>query len=159
MQRRNFLHHAGLLVPAIILSPSLVWDSKKAIAGILVIQDVVANGAKINTVFKSAYNLHSDRIRNLVYTEDGFLVTTHDNSTFLAQKIVVHANYTISPLRSSIHIKAGNKMLDIALDQPDNQNKATPEFWFMQPATFNLARAGSFMQRTRHALLCLPVLQ
>ena len=160
MQRRNFLYNAGCLVPAIILSPSLVWASKKTIAaGILVIQDAAADGATINTIFKSAYNLHSDQIRDLVYAEDGFLVTTHDNSAFLAQKIVVHANYTISPLRSSIQIKAGNKMLDIALDQPDNQNKATPEFWFVQPAAFDEARAGSFIQRSRHALLCLPVFQ
>jgi hypothetical protein len=160
MHRRNFLYNSGLLVPAIMLSPASVWASKITIAtGILVIQDAAVNSFSVKAVFKSTYHLHSDRIRNLVYTEDGFLVTTHDNSTFLAQKIVVHANYTISPLRSSIKIMAGDKMLDIALDRPDNQNKAIPEFWFVQPDALDASRASSFMQRTRHALLCLPLVQ
>lgn len=162
MHRRNFVYNAGVLFPAILLSPSWAWAAKKTIhTGLLIIQDMATTGKDIVPVFNMlpipAYHLYSDQIRDLVYTDDGFLVTTNDNKTFLAQKIVLHSNYTITPLRSSLQIKAGNKMLDIALDRPDNQNKATPEFWFVQPSTFNSNRAGSFIQRNRHAVLCLPV--
>lgn len=158
MRRRDFLYNTGLLFPALLASPALALASQKAVAAeMLIIHDEETTPADVAGVFDdltlTARQLNCREVINLTYTKNGFLVTTAGNTTFLTQKILVHTSYRINMLQSSVEISTAGKTFH--LEYMSDKSKVVPEFWFLKTQQFQANRVTPFINRNRHAVLCL----
>jgi hypothetical protein len=159
MRRRDFLYNTGLLLPALLASPSLVMASAKTInTSLLIIHDgdtmpaavtEVLNGLKATTT-----HLEAKKISQLRYTNNGFLVTTSDNHTFVTEKLIVHATHGINTQQAAVEVKAGNKTFPLAY-LTETANKVTPECWFLKKKQLHTDKIAPFINRNKHAVLCL----
>jgi hypothetical protein len=162
MQRRKFLTNSGIIATAIIASPSAVWsaDNKNKIA-VLIIQGTSADhNDMINSVIKDSsvkniQELAEEQITDLVYSSNGFLVTTNDGKTWLAEKIVFSSYKKIDVSPSSVKIKTENQHIQLKYDAA-NKKTAAPEFWALTTRKFDNGKITSFLKRKNHAFLCIP---
>src|SRR4051812_15782972 len=89
MRRRDFIYNAGLLLPGLFVSGPLAMASTNTIeAAMLIIYDEANPAQVVNSIFNQAtainvHRLSASDISDLVYSKKGFVVTTHDNKTFL----------------------------------------------------------------------------
>lgn len=158
MRRRDFLYNTGLLFPALLASPALALASQKtAAAEMLIIHDEDTTPAHVSGVFDNlplaARQLNCREIINLTYSKNGFLVTTAGNTTFLTQKILVHTSHRINVPQSSVEISTAGKTFH--LEYMSDKNRVVPEFWFLKTQQFQANRVTPFINRNRHAVLCL----
>jgi hypothetical protein len=159
MRRRDFLYNAGLLFPAVLLSPSLAMASEKIIdSDVLIIDDKIAvpdhvttaiNGLRVKT-----RQIAGNQISRFSYSKNGFLIVMNDDTTYRTQKMVVHSSHRLHASKSSVEIKAGDKSLELYLAFNDN-NIASPEFWFLRTQKFDSKKAEPFLKRNKHAIMCL----
>ena len=159
MRRRDFLYNTGLLLPALLASPALALASPKTInTDLLIVHNEETIPAYVSAVFNdpslNARQINSKEISHLSYSKKGFTVTTSDNTTFVAQKIVIHAAHKINTPQSSVAINTGNRTFHIDYVSK-NESKATPEFWFFKTKQFHTNSIQPFINRYRHAVLCL----
>jgi hypothetical protein len=158
MQRRNFLYNAGLLLPALLVAPSLVKASATTInTPLLIIGDEEQTPAAVGEAFNrqrtAVRQLDHKKISNLTYTQNGFRVTTSDNTTFVTEKIVVHSLHRLNKPQAAVEINLGNKTFSLAYFT-ETENKVTPECWFVRTAQLK-TQAPVFFNRNKHAVLCL----
>jgi hypothetical protein len=158
MRRRDFLYNTGLLFPALLASPALALASQKTVnTEMLIIHDEETTPAHVSGVFEdlplTARQLNCGEIINLSYSKNGFLVTTAGNTTFLTQKIVVHSSHRINAPQSSVEIRMAEKTFH--LEYISDKNREVPEFWFLKTQQFQANRVTPFINRNRHAVLCL----
>lgn len=158
MRRRDFLYNAGLLLPGLFLSGPLAMASNNTIeAGLLIIHDEANPTHVVNSIFNQAtamnvYQVSASAISNLVYSKKGFVVTTHDNKTFLAQKIVAHTPYQLN----NHCVKLNTATKDFHLEYTSGDNSIVrPEYWFLKTSQFNSNKVIPFIKRNRHAVLCM----
>lgn len=159
MRRRDFLYNASLLFPAVLLSPALALASQKTLnAAMLVIQDAAAVPDHLASVYREmpvqVHQLPGRQISQLTYSENGFVVTTSDNRTILAQKMVVHTMHRLNSPLSRVEITTGGKTFHLEYFST-NENTVVPECWFLKGKQLNVDKTMSFMNRKRHAVLCL----
>ena len=126
-------------------------------AGMLIIHDEANPVHVVNSIYDqaSAINVHqvsASAISNLVYSKKGFVVTTHDNKTFLVQKIAVHAPYQLND-----HcVKLNTATKDFHLEYTSGDNSIVrPEYWFLKTSQFHTSKVMPFINRNRHAVLCM----
>jgi hypothetical protein len=160
MRRRDFLYNTGLLLPALLASPSLALASQKTInTEMLIVHDEETTPAHVSAVFNdlslNVRQLNSKKISHLSYSKNGFMVTTSDNTTFVAQKIVVNASHKINTPQSAVAIDTGSRTFHLEYVSENDKSKAVPEFWFFKTAQFHTNRMQPFINRNRHAVLCL----
>ncbi|MCS3795658.1 hypothetical protein [Niastella sp. OAS944] len=158
MRRRDFLYNTGLLFPALLASPSLALASQKMVnAEMIIIHDEGTTPSHVSGVFNdlplAARQLNSREIINLRYSKNGFLVTTADNTTFLTEKVLIHTSHRINGPQSSVEIRTAVKTFH--LEYVSDNNKVVPEFWFLKTQQFQVNRVTPFINRNRHAVLCL----
>jgi hypothetical protein len=158
MRRRDFLYNTGLLFPALLASPALALASPKTVnTEMVIIHDEETTPSHVSGVFDNlplaARQLNCSEITNITYSKNGFLVTTTDNTTFLTEKIVVHTSHRINAPQSSVEIKTAGKTFH--LEYVSDKNKIVPEFWFLKTKQFQANRVTPFINRNRHAVLCL----
>jgi hypothetical protein len=158
MRRRDFLYNTGLLFPALLASPSLALASQKMVnTEMVIIHDEETTPSHVSGVLDNlplaARRLNCREIINLTYSKNGFLVTIADNTTFLTQKIVVHSSHRINASQSSVEIRTAVKTFH--LEYVSNKNRVVPEFWFLKTQQFQANRVTPFINRNRHAVLCL----
>jgi hypothetical protein len=158
MRRRDFLYNSGLLLPALLASPSLVMASAKTINTALLIihdEDMPASVATvINALPATATQLDSRKITRIRYTNNGFQATTNDNITYIAEKLMVHAVHRINTQQAAVEVHAGNKTFPLAY-LTETANKVTPECWFLKTNQLHSGKLTPFINRNRHAILCL----
>lgn len=164
MRRRDFLYNTGLLLPAVLFSPSSVLASQKTInAEMLIIHDDAGLPDHVAAAFNKlpvtaqhcSHAVQGREITHLSYSKNGFLVTTNDNSTFNVQKLVVHTSHRLHVPKSSVEINTGNKSFHLEYVSMNDKNKVTPEFWFLKTTQFHTNRVQPFLNRNRHAVMCL----
>jgi hypothetical protein len=160
MRRRDFLYNTGLLFPALLASPALALASQKTItSGLLIIQHETASldavTSAINDLPVQAHQLTSAQISHLEYSQQGFRVTTSDNTLLLAPKIIVHSSCRINAPRSSMEINTGQKTFHLNFASANDQHKAIPECWFLKTEHFLANKTKHFINRNRHVVLCL----
>ncbi|OQP58792.1 hypothetical protein [Niastella populi] len=158
MRRRDFLYNTGLLLPALLASPALALASQKTIdTEMLIIHDEATTPAPVADVFDNlvltARQMNCREIIDLSYTKNGFLVTTAGNTTFLTKKILVHTSHRINAPQASVEISTGGKTFH--LEYMSDKKKVAPEFWFLKTQQFHANRVMPFINRNRHAVLCL----
>jgi hypothetical protein len=161
MQRRKFLVNTGLIASAMIASPSTVWsaDNKNKIP-VLIIQDTSAgNNSMINSVIKDSagqtiQELAEGNISDLVYSSNGFSVTTNDGKTWLAEKIIFSSYKKIDVSQSSVKVKTENQHIQLRYDAV-NKKTAAPEFWALTTRKFDNGKITAFLKRKKHAFLCI----
>ena len=158
MRRRDFIYNTGLLLPGFLLSGPLAMASGKAIeAAMLIIHDEANPAHVVNSIFNQAtalnvHQLSASAISNLVYSKKGFVVTTHDNKTYQVQKIVVHAPYQLN----AHCVKLNTATKDFHLEYTSGDNSIVrPEYWFLKTSQFQPNKVIPFIQRNRHAVLCM----
>jgi len=159
MRRRDFLYNAGLLFPAVLLSPSLALASEKIIdTELLIIDDKIAVPDHVTTAINdlpvTIRQIAGNQINQLSYSKNGFLIVMNDNTTYRTKKMVVHSCHRLHAPESSVEIKTGDKSLHLDLMLSDN-NKVSPEFWFMRTKKFDSQKAQPFLNRNKHAIMCL----
>jgi len=158
MRRRDFLYNTGLLLPALLASPSLVMASAKTInTSLLVIHDgdnLPAALAETVNALGTTTQLQGNKITRLRYTNNGFQVTTSDNLTFVTEKLLVHSNHRITTQQDAVEIRTGNKTFPLAY-LTQTANKVTPECWFLKTNQLHTGKLTPFINRNRHAVLCL----
>ena len=162
MRRRDFLHHSGLLLPALFLSPSLALAAQETInTHLLIIQDAATLPAHVPAVFTNlpvqVQQLDYKHVTNLIYSKKGFEITTIHNAIIRAQKIVIQSPCKVNPPRYMIEIAAGKNTFHIQYHSPADNNKAVPELWLLKTSSLQAHRATSFISRNKHAVLCLDV--
>jgi hypothetical protein len=159
MRRRDFLYNSGLLLPALLASPSWAMASSKTIStALLIIHDEEAIPASVDNVFHrlgvTATQLNASKITHLRYTKNGFQVTTNENITFVTEKLMVHTLQRINKPQAVVEVHTGNKLFPLAY-LTDTANKVTPECWFMKARQLHTERITPFINRNKHAVLCL----
>jgi len=158
MRRRDFLYNTGLLLPALLASPSLVMASAKTInSSLLIIHDednLPADVAEMVNGSVTATQLVAKKITRLRYTSNGFQVTTSDNITFVTEKLVVHTKHRINPQQNTVEVHAGNNIFPLAY-LTQTAKKVTPECWFVNKKQLHAAKLAPFISRNRPAVLCL----
>lgn len=158
MRRRDFLYNSGLLLPALLASPSLVMASAKTINTALLIihdEDMPASVARvINGLPATATQLDGKKITRLRYTSNGFQVTTSENITYVTEKLMVHTAHRINTHQAAVEVHAGNKTFHLAY-LTETANKVTPECWFIKSKELHTDKITPFINRNRHAVLCL----
>jgi hypothetical protein len=158
MRRRDFLYNAGLLFPAVLLSPSLALASEKIIdSDVLIIDDKIAVPyhvtAAINNLRVKTRQIAGNQISELSYSKNGFLIVMNDNTTYRTKKMVVHSSHRLHTSKSSVEIKTGEKSLHLDLSLKNNIE--APEFWFLRTNKFDSKKAQPFLNRNKHAIMCL----
>ncbi|MFL5743252.1 MAG: hypothetical protein ACJ751_01205 [Niastella sp.] len=159
MRRRDFIYNTGLLLPGLFLSGPLAMASNKTIeAAMLIIHDEANPAHVVNTIFNqaTAINVHqvsASAISDLVYSKKGFVVTTHDNKTFLVQKMVVHAPYQLHA--HCVKLNMGTKAFHLEYTSVNDNSVVRPEYWFLKTSQFQPDKVIPFIQRNRHAVLCM----
>lgn len=159
MRRRNFIYNAGLLLPGLLLSGPLAMASTNTIeAPLLIIHDEANPAHVVNAIFNqaTAINVHqvpASAISDLVYSKKGFVVTTHNNKTFLVQKIVVHAPYQLNA--HCVKLKTATKDFHLEYTSAGDNSIVRPEYWFLKTSQFHTNKVIPFIQRNRHAVLCM----
>jgi hypothetical protein len=160
MRRRNFLYNTGLLLPALLASPSLVTaaSTKTITTPLLIIQNDVtmpgAVAAALNEMAGAAPTIDHKTISSLTYTKNGFRVVTTNNTTFVAEKLLVHSLHRINSLQSLVEVTLGHQTFPLAY-LTDTANKITPECWFAKTNRFKPESLTPFINRNRHAVLCI----
>ena len=158
MRRRDFLYNTGLLLPALLVSGPMAMAKDNTIeAGLLIIHDEANPAHVVNAIFKQAktINVHqvpAAAISHLEYTKKGFVVTTHDNKTFLVQKLVVHAPHQLNDQCIQLQTAAKNYHLEYT---PGDNNIVRPEYWFLKTSQFNTSKVIPFIKRNKQAVLCM----
>jgi len=160
MRRRDFLHNSGLLLPAMLASPSWATASSKTIhAQLLVIRDETTTPGQVHAVLNAlplqVTHLKSTEINHLRYTKNGFLITTKENNTIIAQKMVIYSPCQVNLPLSSVEISVAGKTFQLQYAAAKDVNRHTPEYWFLKTTPFPVNRLTSFINRDRHAVLCL----
>ena len=102
----------------------------------------------------TATQLNAGKITHLRYTNNGFQVTTNDNITFVTEKLMVHTLQRINKPQAVVEVHAGNKLFPLAY-LTDTANKVTPECWFMKASQLHTEKVTPFINRNKHAVLCL----
>jgi hypothetical protein len=159
MRRRDFLYNTGLLLPGLFLSGPLAMASGNTIeAAMLILHDEANPTHVVNSIFKQAtainvYQVSVSAISNLVYSKKGFVVTTDDNKTFLVQKIVVHAPYQLNA--HSVKLNTATKDFHLEYTSAGDNSIVRPEYWFLKTSQFHTSKVIPFIQRNRHAVLCM----
>src|SRR5690349_6068373 len=159
MRRRDFLYNTGLLLPALLASPSAVLASQKTIntevliipANTFSLQAVIA---ACNELSVQEHQLTGTQISRLEYSPAGFRVTTNDQQLLLAQKIIIYAGCQVNVSRSSMEINTGHKTFHLNYVSTD-QDKPVPEFWFLKTQQFLANKTKHFINRDQHVVLCL----
>ncbi|OQP63549.1 hypothetical protein A3860_24730 [Niastella vici] len=158
MRRRDFIYNSGLLLPALLASPSLLMASAKTInSSLLIIHDedtIPAAVAEMVNGFGTTTQLEGKKITRLRYTNNGFQVTTSDNLTFVTQKLLVHTKHRINTQQNTVEVQVGNKTFPLAY-LTQTANKVTPECWFVNKKQLHTEKLAPFINRNRHAVLCL----
>jgi hypothetical protein len=67
---------------------------------------------------------------------------------------VVHSSHRLHAPKSSVEIKTGEKSFHLNL-LGDDKNAVTPEFWFVKAKQINTSSLHPFINRNRHAVMCL----
>ena len=158
MRRRDFLYNAGLLFPAVLLSPSLAMASEKIIdTEVLIIDDKISVPGHVTTAINNlpvtSRQIAGNKISQFSYSKNGFLIVMNDNTTYRTQKMVVHSSHRLNTPASSVEIKAGEKSLH--LDLSLNNNKVSPELWFLRTKKLDSQKMQPFLNRNKHAIMCL----
>jgi hypothetical protein len=152
MRRRDFLYNTGLLIPALLAAPARLLASQKPIkTDILIIQ--TETGA-FNLPIEGR-QLTGKEISHLEYSQEGFLITTNDNTLLLASKIIMHSSCRVNVQRSSMEINTGRKTFHLNFASANDQHITVPEFWFLKKEQFLASKTKHFINRNRHVLLCL----
>lgn len=158
MRRRDFIYNTGLLLPGLFISgPKAMAATATIEADLLIIHDEAHPAHVVHTIHKQAtgINVHqvpAPAISSLVYSKKGFVVTTHHNETFRVQKIVVHAPYRLHD--HCVQVNTVTK--DFQLEYTSGEGSVVrPEYWFLQTSQFCPSKVIPFIQRNRHAVLCM----
>jgi hypothetical protein len=160
MQRRTFLFQSGLLVPAVVLSPSSVWASSKAVkANILFIKGATDGADTVAGIVDEAADTVQQvtmaDIAELRYSRDGFSVRLKNGSIFTTEKIVVHSGYTIDMQQLEVTVTADDDELSVAYNSGRNKQKPRPEFWSYNAGKLSKEQMQSFVKRKKHAFMCI----
>ena len=159
MRRRDFLYNTGLLLPGLFLSGPMAMAAANTIeAAMLIIHDESDSAHVVKSIVNeaTAKNIHqvsAAAISDLVYSKNGFVVTTHDNKTFLVQKIVVHAPYQLNA--HCVKLNTATKEFHLEYTSAGDNSIVRPEYWFLKTSQFNTNKVIPFIQRNRHAVLCM----
>jgi hypothetical protein len=159
MRRRDFIYNTGLLLPGLFLSGPLAMASSNTIeAAMLIIHDESNPTHIVNSIsdHATAINVHqvsASAISNLVYSKKGFMVSTHDNKTFLVQKMVIHAPYQLND--HCVKLRAGTKDFHLEYTSAGDNSIVRPEYWFLHASQFLTGKVTPFIKRNGHAVLCM----
>lgn len=158
MRRRNFLYNTGLLLPALLASPSLLMASAKTVnTSLLIIHDEDTMQMDVAGMIDepgTTTQLEGKKITGLRYTNNGFQVTTSDNLIFVTEKLLVHTNHRINTQQNAVEVQVGNKTFPLAY-LTQTANKVTPECWFLNKKQLHSTKLTAFINRNRHAVMCL----
>jgi hypothetical protein len=158
MERRTFLFRAGIIAPAVVLSPSSVWASSTATqAYALFIAGNDRNSTTVAGIVSDAGNsvkqLQAADIAEISYTRSGFSVRLKNGAVHSSSKIIVHSAYQVAIDRLTVTVATGDD--EQLLPCCSGRNKDKPEFWAYAAKTFDAQQMQWFLERKKPAFMCV----
>lgn len=141
-----------------IASPSAVWSADKQNKGtVLIIRGDADSDATVHSVIKDSTRqtireVVEDEVSDLVYSANGFVATMNDGKTVMAEKIIFSSYKKLDVSASSVKVKTDSQHIQLRYDAT---NTKTPEFWSLTTRKFDNGKITTFMNRKRHAFLCI----
>lgn len=161
MQRRTFLFQSGILVPALVVSPSAVLASSTAIkANILFIagNDETPGriGGIVDKAASSVQQLTGADIAEISYSTNGFSAKLKNGAVYTAEKMILHAaGIAIDTERLAVTVATQDDDISLNYNSGRNKQKPRPEFWSYTTEKFNQEQMQSFLNRKKHAFMCV----
>jgi hypothetical protein len=156
MRRRDFLYNAGLLLPAVLLSPRQVMASAPTITTpILIIHNEAADVVSLTSALKGkTQQLCCKHINNIAYTPNGFVITTTNNTIIETPKLVVQVTHQLQGNGAPVVVIDGKHHFQLAAVSTNNERPLRSAYWFLSTRQFP-AKAPAFINSNKHTVVCL----
>lgn len=160
MQRRTFLLRAGIIAPAVVLSPSSVWASSTATsANALFIAGNDKNSTTVAGIVSDAGNsvkqLQAADIAEISYSRSGFSVRLKNGTLYNSSKIILPSSFTVDIDKLMVTVATEDDNLSLQYNSGRNKEKPRPEFWSYSSEKLGTKQMQSFLQRKKNAFMCV----